>query len=151
MPNLGGAWASSLTPGRRDLSNILSIIIPKFTVKELYYIGLDVHKDTVAIVINKINFTRRGDLSQHLWFVNWHLRMALNAIKNPTGVAKTAKAEHGINIASLTATQSPRPWTSAISSVAIRDNNRSLRCSLPLNQSYLWGSVNCSDPRSSFT
>ena len=43
-------------------------------------------------------------------------------------------------IASLTATQSPRPWTSVIKCVAIQDNNRSLRCSLPLNQSYLLGS-----------
>jgi hypothetical protein len=54
--------------------------------------------------------------------------------------SKTAKAEHGIKIASLTATQSPRPWARVITCVAIRDNNRSLRCSLPLNQSYLWGS-----------
>mgnify|MGYP000553402381 CR=1 FL=1 len=131
MPNLGFSWAISLTPCWSDLSNILSIIIPKFTVKELYYIGLDVHKDTVAIVINKINFTRRGDLSQHLWWEQ------CSSGKSLTQACKTAKAEHGIKIASLTATQSPRPWASVFRCVAIGDNNRSLRCSLPLNQSYL--------------
>jgi hypothetical protein len=63
--SLGFSWAISLTPGRRDLPNILSIIIPKFIMKELYYIRLDVHKHTVAIIIIRLP------------------RMALNATKNP--------------------------------------------------------------------
>jgi hypothetical protein len=61
--SLGFSWAISLTRGRRDLSNILIIIIPKLIMKELYYIGLDVHKDTVAIA--SIKSTSRAEATYH--------------------------------------------------------------------------------------
>jgi hypothetical protein len=72
--SLGFSWAISLTRGRRDLSNMLSIIIPSgrplgsasqcLIMKERYYIGLDIHKDTVGIVINKIS-TSRAEATYH--------------------------------------------------------------------------------------
>jgi len=57
MMSLGFSWAISLTRGWRDLSNIYRI--PKLIMKIQYYIGLDVHKETVAIAYIKSN--SRGD------------------------------------------------------------------------------------------
>lgn len=61
MMSLGFSWAISLTRGWRDLSNIK--IIPKLIMKIQYYIGLDVHKETVAIAYIKSN--SRGDATYH--------------------------------------------------------------------------------------
>ena len=139
--SLGFSWAISLIRGRRDLSNIIiDNHTQRATTRECK--PMSHHERTIphrtrraqghsCHCINKINFTRRGDLSQHLWCEQ------CSSGKSLTQACKTAKAEHGIKIASLTATQSPRPWASVFRCVAIGDNNRSLRCSLPLNQSYL--------------
>ena len=43
----GLPWAAAKTRGFRDLSNIT--IIPEHTMTKNYYIGLDVHKETIAI------------------------------------------------------------------------------------------------------
>ena len=51
--SLGFSWAISLTRGRRDLSNIKKL--PKLIMKIQYYIGLDVHKETVAVAYIKAN------------------------------------------------------------------------------------------------
>ena len=59
--SLGFSWAISLTRGWRDLSNIYRI--PKLIMKTQYYIGLDVHKETVAIAYIKSN--SRGDAIYH--------------------------------------------------------------------------------------
>jgi len=59
--SLGFSWAISLTRGWRDLSNIIRI--PKLIMKTQYYIGLDVHKETVAIAHIKSN--SRGDAIYH--------------------------------------------------------------------------------------
>ena len=56
MMSLGFSWAIFLTQGRKDLSIILSVIIePKLIMKTIYYIGLDVHKETVAIAYIESN------------------------------------------------------------------------------------------------
>ena len=61
MMSLGFPWAISLTQGRRNLSDIIKI--PKLIMKIQYYIGLDVHKETVAIAYIKSN--SRGEAIYH--------------------------------------------------------------------------------------
>ena len=53
----------------------------------LYFIGLDVHKDTVPFAIKKINFTRRGYLSQYLWWEQY------SSGKSTTQACKTARSK----------------------------------------------------------
>ena len=43
----GFSWATAKTRRFRDLSNISNI--PRHTMSNTYYIGLDVHKETIAI------------------------------------------------------------------------------------------------------
>jgi len=49
--SLGCSWAISSASLLRDLSNTISTLFkyPRIIMKPLYYIGLDVHKESVAI------------------------------------------------------------------------------------------------------
>ena len=57
----GFPWAISKTQGLENLSNIL--VMPKFIMTTQYYIGLDVHKDTIAIAY--ISSQSREDATYH--------------------------------------------------------------------------------------
>ena len=84
--SLRSPWAISLTRGRRDLSNIITLLIPKIITKKLYHIGLGVHKDTVASASIKSNSRAEATYHSTCGGSNAAVERALRKLANKLGV-----------------------------------------------------------------